>query len=144
MMSENSSRRTGRQRLQKVLIIGSGLAFLGTMIIPMFGMFQNPQTPAPTANQPPKENLQAIAQGYEKVLVREPENPTALQGLAEVRLQMGYLKGAIPPLEKLVKLYPQETQLKQILEAIQYQVKTGKRPPMASGSPNPGQAPPSK
>ncbi len=128
--------------LQKVLIIGSGLAFLGTMIIPMFGMFQNPQTPAPTANQPSKESLQAIAQGYEKVLAREPENPTALQGLAEVRLKMGDLKGAVPPLEKLVKLYPQETQLKQLLGAIQYQVKTGKRPPMAQDSPNPAQAPP--
>lgn len=128
--------------LQKVLIIGSGLAFLGTMVIPMFGMFQTPQTAAPTANQPSKDSLQAIAQGYEKVLAREPENPTALQGLAEVRLKMGDLKGAIPPLEKLVKLYPQETQLKQLLGAIQYQVKTGKRSPMAQESPNPAQAPP--
>jgi predicted Zn-dependent protease len=91
--------------------------------------------PAPPSNptvspQAAKNNLKQVAQGYEKVLEREPDNPTALQGLAEVRLKMGDLSGAIAPMEKLVKLYPQETQLKQLLDAIKYQVKTGKKPPL--------------
>ena len=126
-MSENSS----KNNLQKFLIIISSLAFLGTMIIPMFSMFnQAPPSSPTTSPQSAKNNLQQVAQGYEKVLAQEPENPTALQGLAEVRLKMGDLPGAIAPMEKLVKLYPEEKQLKQLLDAIKYQVKTGKKPPL--------------
>jgi predicted Zn-dependent protease len=126
-MSENSS----KNNLQKFLIIVSSLAFLGTMTIPMFSMFNQAPPSNPTVSpQAAKNNLKQVAQGYEKVLEREPDNPTALQGLAEVRLKMGDLSGAIAPMEKLVKLYPQETQLKQLLDAIKYQVKTGKKPPL--------------
>ncbi|MGL5033506.1 MAG: tetratricopeptide repeat protein [Microcystaceae cyanobacterium] len=128
-MSENSSKS---KNIQKFFIIASGLAFLATMLIPMFSMFNSPQqTEQTSSTQANKNDLNAVALGYEKVLAREPDNPTALQGLAEVRLKMNDLKGAIPPLEKLTKIYPQETQLKQLLDAIKYQVRTGKKPPMA-------------
>ncbi|MEB3311719.1 MAG: tetratricopeptide repeat protein [Snowella sp.] len=129
-MSENSTKST----IQKVFIIGSGIAFLGMMVLPMFEMLQQPapQTQAASSSTNPTEELQKIAAGYQKVLEREPNNPTALQGLAEVRLKMGDLPGAVPPLEKLVQLYPQETQLKSLLEAIKQQVKTGKAPKEAT------------
>ncbi len=129
-MSESSTKST----VQKIFIIGSGIAFLGMMILPMFEMFKEPapKTQAASSNANPTEELKKIADGYQKVLEREPNNPTALQGLAEVRLKMGDLPGAIPPLEKLVQMYPQETKLKGLLDAIKQQVKTGKAPKEAT------------
>jgi len=125
-MSENSTKSI----LQKIFIIGSGFAFLGMMTLPMLNMFKETpeQTQAVSPNTNPQEQLNKIADGYEKVLQREPNNPTALQGLAEIRLKMNDLKGAIAPMEKLVALYPEEKKLKALLEAIKQQVKTGKAP----------------
>lgn len=126
IMSEISTKFT----LKKALILCAGLAFLGTMILPMFDMFKQPtaDTQTTSSNDNPTKQLNQIAKGYEKVLEREPNNPTALQGLAEIRLKMNDLKGAIAPMEKLVQLYPQETKLKGLLDAIKQQVKTGKAP----------------
>lgn len=129
-MSANST----KSRVQKIFIIGSGIAFLAMMVLPMFEVFNqpNPQTQAASSDTNPTEELKKVADGYQKVLDREPDNPTALQGLAEVRLKMGDLPGAIAPLEKLVKMYPQETKLKGLLDAIKQQVKTGKAPKEAT------------
>ncbi|MBE9242442.1 tetratricopeptide repeat protein [Synechocystis salina] len=123
--------------LQKTFIIASGLAFLGMMTVPMLTMLrgnanQN-QTEAPSQGTQPTaaeiEQLKAIAEGYEKVLQREPDNPNALQGLVEARLQMGDLAGAIAPMEKLTKIYPEEEGLKQLLAAIKLQVENPQLPP---------------
>jgi predicted Zn-dependent protease len=129
-MSDNSTKSSKKSIIQKVFIVGSGLAFLGMMTLPMLDMFKETpeQTQATSPNTNPQEQLNKIADGYEKVLKREPNNPTALQGLAEVRLKMNDLKGAIAPMEKLVALYPEETKLKGLLDAIKQQVKTGKAP----------------
>ena len=129
-MSENSTKSSKKSILQKVFIVGSGLAFLGMMTLPMLDMFKESpdSTQAPSSNTNPQEQLNKIADGYEKVLQREPNNPTALQGLAEIRLKMNDLQGAIAPMEKLVALYPEEKKLKALLEAIKQQVKTGKAP----------------
>jgi cytochrome c-type biogenesis protein CcmH/NrfG len=116
---------------QKAFIIASGFAFLGMMVLPMMSVFQEP-TSAPSQTSSGQkvnpEELKKVAQGYEKVLQREPNNPTALQGLVEVRLQLQDLPGSIAPLEKLVELYPQETQLKKLLTAIKQQVAQGNSP----------------
>ncbi len=129
-MSDNSTKRSTKSIFQKVFIIGSGFAFLGMMTLPMLNMLKDPaeQPQAASSNPNPTDQLSKIADGYEKVLKREPNNPTALQGLAEVRLKMNDLKGAIAPMEKLVALYPEETKLKGLLDAIKQQVKTGKAP----------------
>ena len=121
--------------LQKTFIVASGLAFLGMMTIPMLTIFrsnvnQNQQGTMP--QQPTAaevDQMKAIAEGYEKVLAREPDNPNALQGLVEVRLQMGDLEGAIAPMEKLTKMYPEEKGLGQLLAAIKFQVENPNAPP---------------
>jgi hypothetical protein len=138
-----------KEILQKTFIIGSGIAFLGMMTLPMLSVFQgNPNSPPSSngsaPNQPPspeeRAQMAAIADGYVKVLEREPDNPTALQGLVEVRLKMGDLPGAIPPLEKLTQLYPEQEPLKQLLTVIKQQVAQ----PNAPRSPAAGNtAPPS-
>jgi tetratricopeptide (TPR) repeat protein len=95
------------------------LAFLGVSIAPLLsGLFPSNQSPSVASSPTPgasasptakKEELELQAKGYEAVLQREPENPTALRGLLETRLALGDVNGAIAPLEKLTKLNPNET-----------------------------------
>ena len=112
-----------RKRFQRIIILGSGLAFLGsTGFILIEALSNSPQQPAPTktANSTPAQ-LAEREQGYELVLKREPENPAALQGLVETRIQMDDLAGAIEPMEKLVEIYPEQPELKALLEALKQQ-----------------------
>jgi hypothetical protein len=135
---------TTKEILQKTFVIASGLAFLGMMTLPMLSVFkESPSSPVSsntsTPKQPPtaeeKAKIVAIADGYAKVLEREPENPTALQGLVEARLQLGDLPGAIPPLEKLTQLYPEQEPLKQLLKVIKQQVaQPNAAPPQTPGN----------
>lgn len=100
-----------------VVVLGI-LAFLIptlAQVLPAFSP-QSPSTaansPAPNASASPaaqKAELEARAKGYESVLQREPDNPSALRGLLETRLGLGDVKGAIAPLEKLSKANPNET-----------------------------------
>ncbi len=130
------------KNFQRFFVIGSGLAFLALMTLPMLDVNNRPSSepsanPTSTATSSQQEQLQKIAQGYEQVLQREPNNPNALQGLIEARLQMNDLQGAIPPMEKLVSLYPQETKLKEILSVIKKQADLQKTQPPQPPAANP-------
>ncbi|WP_421654696.1 tetratricopeptide repeat protein [Leptothermofonsia sp. ETS-13] len=100
-----------------VVLILAVISFIGFSIIPLIeGALTASQTPkaSPSPSQtassiPNREQLQKQAEGYELVLQREPDNQTALRGLLEARLGMGDVKGSIAPLEKLVKLNPNQT-----------------------------------
>ncbi len=127
---------TSRQSpLQRILIIVSGVAFLGTMAIPMFGMFEGKSNPSQTAStgspaaKSPEAQIEEIEKGYEKVLEREPNNVTALQGLAQARLKRGDLKGGLVPLKKLQAMFPQEKELAKLVVAIETQLKNPGAPP---------------
>ena len=126
------------KRNRWVVSIVMGLAFfafVGISIAPLLGgLFQVPtasnasNSPSPTTSATPgakREELEAQAKGYELVLQREPENPTALRGLLETKLALNDIKGAIAPLEKLVKLNPNESLYAVLLAQAQQQ--TGDR-----------------
>ena len=101
------------------MIAAAGLGFLGFMAVPIIGLFGNSssqqsiQPSSQNLNQPQlgdakRKELEAQAKGYSTVLEREPENTTALGGLAKARLELGDWQGALDPLEKLAAAYPDQ------------------------------------
>lgn len=110
------------------------LAFVGSTAYGLVGLFgsamQQPPQNTKTAPTPQAQDsqLQAQERGYESVLKREPDNQTALQGLVQVRLQMNNLKGAIDPMEKLVRLNPDRDDYKALLAGIKDKSGQGGKP----------------
>lgn len=113
--------------LKRVLIISSGLVFLALMVVPTLGLLKNNNSNSPQGNQPgqeaaiPPEKLEEMVKGYEKILEREPDNPTALQGLAQTRLQLKDFIGAREPLEKLYQKYPDNLEVMLVLYGTRLQ-----------------------
>lgn len=88
-------------------------------LVPLYAG-QNQQTGQPTASiDPPSEQdlLRDEEKGFSLVLQREPENQTALEGLANARMQLKDYAGAIAPLEKLVALHPDRADYRALLTA---------------------------
>jgi len=118
--------------LSAVLVLAV-LAFVGFSMIPLLGtVFQETQPTAkatsaatPSISSDKQAELEAQAKGYELVVQREPQNTAALRGLLEVRLKMGDIKGAIPPLEQLAKTNPDQTDYAVLLAQAKQQ--TGDR-----------------
>ncbi|MEG4272808.1 MULTISPECIES: tetratricopeptide repeat protein [unclassified Microcoleus] len=107
-------------RIKQIFALVSMVGFAGSTIFGMVSLFgsglssQHQQKSAPVAVS--QESLLAAQErGYMGVLQREPQNQTALEGLANVRLQMNNQVGAIEPLEKLVKLNPDRADYKVLL-----------------------------
>ncbi|MBD1921224.1 tetratricopeptide repeat protein [Microcoleus sp. FACHB-831] len=126
------SETTSQKPLHRIFIIVSIVAFVGSTALGFVGMFNTPQNEpkqnAKTAQAEAQDKqLQAQARGYELVLHREPENQVALQGLVQARLAMNDLKGAVEPLEKLVKLNPDRESYKALLTEVKQRAgNTGK------------------
>jgi cytochrome c-type biogenesis protein CcmH/NrfG len=117
--SSNSPVRKG-DRIKQIFALVSMVSFGGSAIFGIVSLFssglssQHQQKQAPVAVS--QESLLAAKErGYVTVLQREPQNQTALEGLANVRLEMNNGKGAIEPLEKLVKLNPDRADYKVLL-----------------------------
>jgi cytochrome c-type biogenesis protein CcmH/NrfG len=122
-MTENTP---SQKPLMRVLTILSGLAFAGTTIVGTAQLFSNafqePKKTTKTAADVKIAQLATEERGYEQVLQREPDNQFVLQKLVEIRLQKNDLQGAIAPMEKLVKLNPDNPQYKALLEGIKQRV----------------------
>ena len=117
--SSDSQVRKG-DRIKQIFAFVSMAGFAGSTIFGMVSLFssglssQHQQKQAPVVVS--QESLLAAQErGYMGVLQREPQNQTALEGLANVRLEMGNHKGAVEPLEKLVKLNPDRADYKVLL-----------------------------
>jgi tetratricopeptide (TPR) repeat protein len=94
-----------------LVVAVSLLALTGFSLFPIFNLVLDGG--AAVATEPNSlstaqtSQLQSQAQGYTKVLQREPDNQVALKGLLDIRLQLGDIKGSLPPLEKIAALNPQ-------------------------------------
>ncbi|MEG4231953.1 tetratricopeptide repeat protein [Microcoleus sp. Pol11C3] len=106
-------------RIKQIFALVSMVSFGGSAIFGIVTLFssglssQHQQKPAAAVSQ--ESLLAAQERGYQTVLQREPQNQTALEGLANVRLQMNNKLGAIEPLQKLVKLNPDRVDYKALL-----------------------------
>ncbi|MEL4896415.1 tetratricopeptide repeat protein [Crocosphaera sp. Alani8] len=114
--------------VQKIIVIVSGLALLVTMTAGGFFSRQNSSSHSQGhsgMDTSPEERLKSMVEGYEAVLQREPDNPTAKQGLEQAlraliatQIQAQNLAQAIPPMEKLVTLVPDNEEYQQVLQQM--------------------------
>ena len=125
MSKKKGKKETKNKRLSRIVTLVLGLGFAGsTLAIALSSVFSQSNSNSVSNNpdaEPVEEQIQLQARGYEKVLEREPQNITALEGLAQIYLQTGDPKKAIPTLEKLVEYYPDQPQYAGILEIIKQQ-----------------------
>jgi len=122
----SDSRVHRSDRIKQILALVSIVSFGGSTAFGLINLFTSGLSSRQNQKQAPvavsQESLLAAQErGYETVLQREPQNQTALDGLANVRLQMNNKVGAIEPLEKLVKLNPHRADYKELLGQLKSQ-----------------------
>ncbi len=103
------------------LVIFSGIPLLGS-ILGGEQLASNSEMRTATFSNQELIKLEAEADGYQKVLEREPENDTALRGLLEIRLKQKDLQGAIAPLEKLAQIHSEQNEYTILLAQAKQQV----------------------
>jgi cytochrome c-type biogenesis protein CcmH/NrfG len=120
-MAKNSlkDKQASRKFWMNALAIIGTLGFLGSTtygLVEVFRSASQPLLPTSQTFQDQAEALNAKIKGYETVLQREPSNITALEGLAQIYLETNNLTQAVPILEKLVQLQPNNSNYKTALE----------------------------
>lgn len=129
MLADKTEEKKQKARQLKVRIVTlvSVVAFFGTFgssTIRLFIDGLEQPTQAENAGEvltQREAQLRAQERGYEIVLEREPENKVALEGLANVRLEMEDSEGAIESLEKLLDLEPNAENYKVLLDKAKRQ-----------------------
>lgn len=126
MGKKNRKKEKNSKKLLRIVTLVFGLGFAGSMLaLSLGGVFSQANTgntdyddsDAPSV----EEQIQLQARGYEKVLQREPNNLTALEGLTQIYLQTGNREKSILTLEKLVKYYPEQPQYAEALKQVKQQ-----------------------
>lgn len=121
-MAKKNKKETKSKKISRIVTLVLGLGFGGsTLAIALSSAFSQQNNHNAAANYPDaptlEEQIQQQIDGYQKVLEREPQNITALEGLTQIYLQTDPPK-AISTLEKLVEYYPEQPQYGGILEAV--------------------------
>ncbi len=122
-----------KRRLERIAILVSIVSFFGSTGFGAARMVTSAEHQPPVnhtataASQPTQEQLQNSEllqqeRGYRVVLKQEPNNQVALEGLVAVRLQMNNSKGAVGPLEELVKLNPEKQEYITLLAQVKKKV----------------------
>ena len=102
------------------LVIFSGLPLIDSIFEDNQLLSNNGKLDAISPDQ--NAELEAEASGYQKVLLREPNNETALRELLNIRLQQQDLQKAIAPLETLSKIHSDQPEYGVLLgQTKQYQ-----------------------
>lgn len=117
----NTNKKTSPKSIfRQLFVILSGLSFVYFSIYGVIKMLQAPNnTPSPQQEKTsPEQLLEKEAEGYKLVLKREPNNRFALEKLAEIYLKGGDLVSALPVVEKLVALEPENQRYQQALAFI--------------------------
>lgn len=119
---ETIRRMEKRKKMQTLITFISVIFLGGSTFLALGKVFSDalkPASPSSSAQTTQKTpSLASLEQSYQLVLQREPNNQTALEGLLQTRLEMNNLAGAIAPLEKLVKLYPERSDYRDLLVKI--------------------------
>lgn len=124
------ARKRRSQRVKKIIGWVSLVAFVGSMgfaAVPMVKQAIEADKASQSRAASLESSLRKRAKGFELVLQREPENKTALEGLARLRLALKDDKGAIAPLEKLVKLQPQRGDYQAVLQQVRQKLRKGEQ-----------------
>ena len=120
------SHQRSLKRKQKLIALIGTIGFGGSMLFTLVPLFksglQQQNQPEIIEVESAEMQLKAQEKGYQSVLQREPDNLTALEGLVNVRLQLNDTKGAIEPLEKLVKLSPGREDYLMILSELKQRI----------------------
>ena len=125
-MSQKSNRW-----LINIILVVAAIALVGGSMLPLLtSTIKESQTPTSTplasgqtSAPDQKSQLADQARGFELVLQREPDNQTALKGLVDAQIKLGDIKGAIPAIEKLAALNPNQPQYALLL--AQAKIRTG-------------------
>ena len=121
------SKKKKTKPLVRVITIIMGLGFAAsTVAIALSSVFSQNNYAASDSDDSAEapsieEQIQMRIDGYEKVLAREPQNITALEGLAQLHLQTQNTEEAISLLEKMVEYYPERQEFASILQVIKQQ-----------------------
>lgn len=118
------TKKKAKDIFKKVFIVLSGLSFVLFSVSAVVNMIMNPQVPVVTENENPEGDSLMNAQiereiaGYQSVIEDEPENRFALERLVELNLQRRDLRGALPHIEKLVEINPEDQRYQEVLGII--------------------------
>ncbi len=105
-MPESSSKNSLVTRIGKIsLAVFGPLILLGLSMGPLFAVF-GPSNDYNAHNQITPEQIQVEIEGYEEVLVREPNNEFALSTLVRLNIELQDYEAALPHVTKLLELQP--------------------------------------
>lgn len=121
--------------LRQLFIVASGLSFVWFSAAGIIKLLtasdareERPQV------ESPETKLERELEGYKLVLKREPNNRFALEKIVEIYLNMKNLQGALPYMERLANLEPNNQNYKQALNAIRQGLKEKQQEKQPSNS----------